>query len=223
MDNLKNIKGYSLTRSVGLTPIIEQTPRKRTILTGYSGRNKKSYYLAFPYVQLLPSILITPTRWLTSGEQVQQRDSNTIIASVSLTVAMSKKPFNFKKLELHPIPLPNVVGFQICGSNKINSKIYFKKDSDVLKTLSIKIDLMVADFWNSCFVSRGGSYPDLRTELEEWEKRSEKNPLAAFKAKNGYTDIIKRGKGGYKRYVTSLIKTAKSPKDFPKALEKYLK
>ncbi len=203
MDNLKNLKGVCKTNN-RLRCVIEQSPRKRTILTGIYGINRKSYYLAIPYVQFLP---IIDYYYYKGDSQI----------SISLNICMSKTSFDFKKPpKIYSIPLPNVVRLGICGSNRVRSNIKYKnkdiKDvNEVISKISDKIDELITDFWNSTFVGYGGGYPNLTCRLESWQELSKEDDMAAFKV------ISRLPVSG-----SVLFKNIKPPKDFPKMLKKWV-
>ncbi len=153
---------------------IEQSPRKKTILSNHRLYDKKenpihSYYLAFPYMVFVPTLT--------------HYHSN--VFKVSLEIGMSRKPFKSGN-SLHRVPLPNIYGDSVC-LNKISVK-----SPNFFDTSKIAEDI-ITDFWSSTFTNIGGFswYPDYRDQLLEWEELSKTDDMAAFKFNQKFLDSHK--------------------------------
>ncbi len=206
LDKIKYVYYASRYGVRSINPVIEQTPRKRTIFTSNHpyGKDKRTYYLAFPYMILVPSII-----------DFQRH------VYIQFRIAMCKTLFNGEE-SLYALPLPNGGGFSPCGTQGLDSSIAIKKDdsvSNAIKLISKKSDEVIASFWNSNFISHSLSdcYSDNRQHLMDWEKLSKTDNMAAFK-------INKRSELTSVPYdVLPTKNNIKPPEDFPEMLEKYLR
>ena len=204
MNTLKNLKGVCAIGD-NLYCIIEQSPRKRTILTGHYGDYRGSYYVALPYVQFV----FTMSHYVAKNYRA---------IGLDFSIGMSKMPFNFEeKPETYPVPLPNISGLYVCNSEIVSRNIEYKSKKNmnvnkVTSDLSKKIDEIIADFWNSPFVGHGDGYPDERDNLEYWEELSKEDDLAAFE--------LPHCRFPQSFGCTSYNETIKSPNDFSKILKK---
>ena len=115
----------------GLSFLIEQSPRKRTVFDNYN----RSLHLAFPYVQIIPSFFIA--------------DPNTYCV---LRVSMTRKPFEPMD-QLYRLPLPNIYE-TVCmgGLFDYTIKSFNPTETEsIFNALSRKSEEAIESFWNSRF------------------------------------------------------------------------
>ena len=183
--------------------IIEQSPRKRTILTyDKTTHSHKSYYLAFPYMVLMPTITFT------------KYEPNHL--RMHLEAGMSREPLVEKqefagKQELDYVPLPNICKAYVCLNNR-SKKLRENSVEELIKSIDTRVNEMLADFWASSFISCGGyTYPDYRNQLANWEELSKIDDMAAFSFGQFYTHGLS---WGYSLKLRNVL----SPENLPNRL-----